>query len=116
MPIKIIRVPIKRSELVEVAQEGFGDLVKAVVDVEKEIAAVGCELHADGEVLLMEEEKSKRENIWGINIYPKKSESEWIEFNSMINLKPLQANRSRGVENPETRAKIKMVIRKLIID
>ncbi len=115
MSIRIIKNPISKSELADIAKEEFGDLVKAVVDIEQEIMAVGGELHADEEVLLTENEGSKRENTWGINIYPKKSEGEWIEFDSMINLKPIFGNRSRGVENDAIREKIKKIVEKLII-
>ncbi len=98
------------------AKTGFGDLVKAVVDVAQGIMAIGGELHADEEVLLMEKENSRRENTWGINIYPKKSENEWIEFDSMVNIKPSLGNRSRDVENSEIREVIKKIVRKLIVD
>ena len=98
------------------ASEEFGDVVKAVVDVERGIMAVGGELHADEEVILTEKENSKREHTWGINIYPQKSEPEWIEFDSMINLKPHYGNRSRDVENSEIREKIKSIVRKLIAE
>ena len=116
MVIKIVKTPIKKEELVEMANEEFGDMVKAVVDVVQEITAFGGELHADEEVLLTEKENSKRENTWGINIYPKKSKSEWLEFDSMINIKPHYGNRSRGVENVEIQEKIKKIIEKLIKD
>ncbi len=98
----------------QIAKEGFGDLVKAVVDLEQEIMAVGGELHADEEVLLMEKEGSKRENTWGINIYPERGEADWVEFDSMINLKPAQGNRSRMVENSEVQEKIKQIVGKLV--
>lgn len=114
--VKIIKAPIKKSELAEIAEEGFGDMVKAVVDVLQEIMAIGGELHADEEVMLSEQEGSKRTDTWGINIYPEKSEEEWIEFDSMVNLKPAQENRSRSVESPEIREKIKNIVRKLIIE
>ncbi|MDP3785268.1 MAG: DUF5674 family protein, partial [bacterium] len=65
MAIKIIKEPISKDELREIARAGFGDVVKAVVDIEQGIMAVGGELHADEEVLLMEKEESKRENTWG---------------------------------------------------
>lgn len=107
---------MKKSELLAIASEGFGDVVKAVVDIEKEIMAVGGELHADEEVLLIEQEGSKREHTWGINIYPKKTADEIIEFDSMINLKPSFGNRSRDVENPEVKEKIKQIIKKLVIE
>lgn len=92
----------------------FGNLVKAVVDVEREIMAVDAELHADEEQLLLEN-GSKQENLWGINIYPEIKDDNWIEFDSMINLRPSRGNRSRGVENEEIRKKIIAIISKLII-
>jgi|SRR3990167_3482176 len=120
MEIKIIKDSVGKQELINMANEGFGDLVKAVVDISQEIMAVGGELHADEEVLLMEKENSRRENTWGINIYPKKMKddgsTEWIEFDSMINIKPSLGNRSRNVENSETGEIIKKIVRKLIID
>ena len=116
MEIKIIKDSISHQELIEIANEGFGDFVKVVVDVEQGIMAIGGELHADEEVVLTEKENSKREHTWGINIYPKKSENEWIEFDSMINLKPHYGNRSRDVENHQIKEKIKNIVKKLVVD
>ncbi len=116
MDMKIVRDAIKREEIANMASESFGNIVKAAIDIEQEIMAVGGELHADEEVLLSEKTNSKRENVWGINIYPEKSEDEWIEFDSMINLKPHYGNRSRDVESPETREKIRTIVRKLITE
>ncbi|MBU6500825.1 MAG: hypothetical protein KGJ89_01755 [Patescibacteria group bacterium] len=112
--MKIIKDPIKRNELAEMARVGFGDIVKAVVDIKQEIMAVGGELHADEEVLLSEQQKSGRENTWGINLYPEISGEEWIEFDSMINLKPAAGNRSRGVEDINIQKKIREIVGKLI--
>lgn len=112
--IKIVKTPIKRSELLEVASKEFGDIVKVVVDIEKEIMAIGGELHSDEEVLLVEREGSRREHTWGINIYPGKAAAEMIEFDSMINLKPVFGNRSREVESSAVREKIKQIVGKLI--
>jgi len=114
MPIKIIKDSIELEELKKTAKEQFGDLVKIVVDVEQEIIAIGGGLHADEEIELAEKENSKRENTWGINIYPEKSGNEFIEFDSMINLKPAFGNRSRSVEKEVVREKIKKIIDKLI--
>ena len=113
MLIKIIKDKISKAELAEIAKNQFGDLVKAVVDIEKEIMAIGGELHADAEALLLEQD-SRQEDLWGINIYPAKSESEWIEFDSMINIRPSQKNLSRGVEDQNIQKKIKDVITKLV--
>lgn len=116
MPIQTVKSPISREELKSIAQERYGDLVKAVVDVEQGIIAIGGELHSDEEVLLMDQEGSKREHTWGINMYPEKSGEDFIQFDSMVNLKPSFGNRSRNVENPETREKIKAIVKKLIIE
>ncbi len=115
MEIKIIKSPISLEEVRKISREGkFAELVKAVVDVEQEIMAMGGELHADEELELMEKVDSKREQTWGINIYPDKSGGEFIEFDSMINLKPAFGNRSRSVENSEIREKIIKIVEKLI--
>ena len=114
MEIKIIKKPIKLKELQKIAREQFGCLIKAVVDVEKGVMAIAGEMHSDEEVVLMEK-GSKRKDTWGINLYPEKPKSEWIEFDSIINIKPFYGNRSRGVENPKIRKKIREVIEKLII-
>lgn len=116
MDIRIIKEGMKRSELAAMASEEFGDVVKAVVDVAQGIMAVGGELHSDEETLLTEREDSKREHTWGINLYPQKPDSEWIEFDSMINLKPQFENRSRDVEDPRIREKIRAIVHKLITE
>lgn len=116
MPIKIVKTPISIQEVIKMANEEFGDLVKGVVDIKQEILVLGGELHADEETILTENEGSKREHTWGINIYPKKLKNNWIEFDSMINIKPHYGNRSRDVENDEVREKIILIIKKLIID
>ena len=113
--IRIIKAPITRLELKKIAEERFGDLIKAVVDLEQEIMAVGGELHVDEEVLLIEQESSKQENIWGFNLYPEEIGDAFIEFDSMINLKPMFGNRSRGVDDSQIKEKIIKVVHKLVI-
>ena len=114
MEIKIVKDPTNKEELLEIAKKQFGELVKAVVDVEQGIMAIGGDMHADEEVVLMEQEGSKREHTWGINLYPEKSGEELIEFNSIVNLKPSFGNRSRGVDNPEIKEKIRNIVEKLV--
>ena len=114
MEIRIIKEPISRQELTEIAKAGFGEMVKAVVDVEQGIMAIGGELHADEEAVLASQYNSKRPNTWGINLYPSKTGDAWIEFDSMVNIKPIESNRSRGVENKDIQLKIKDIVSKLI--
>jgi len=104
---------VSLSALKEMAEKMFGNLVKAVVDVEKEVMAIDGELHADEQALLLEN-GSQQQNIWGINIYPDKQGRNLIELDSVINIRPLQQNRSRGVENKETQRKISEIVNKLI--
>lgn len=91
----------------------FGNLVKAVVDIKKEIMAVDGELHAD-EAELLTEKGSKHENLWGVNIYPEIENEDWLEFDSMINLKPMLGNRTRSIDNPEIKEKIISIVSRLI--
>ena len=107
--IKIVEKKISLDHLKQIAKERFGDMVKAVVDVERGIMAVGGELHADEEALLLEQ-GSKQENLWGINLYLEKPKSEWLEFDSMINIRPGQNNLSRSVENTEIQKAIVNVV------
>jgi len=111
--MKIICEIMTLDELNKMAEERFGNMVKAVVDVDKEIMAVDAELHADEEALLLES-GSRQENLWGINIYPEMPENERIEFDSMINLRPSQGNRTRGVDSPEIREKIIEIVNRRV--
>lgn len=104
---------ISRSQLKEMAA-AFGNLVKAVVDVEKGIMVIGGELHADEEALLLEK-GSKQSNLWGINFYPELQGDEFIEFDSVINLRPMQGNRTRGIDDVRIKQKIKEIVNRLVI-
>ena len=113
MAIVLVDKPVAREFLIEMAQEYFGDLVKAVVDIEKEIMAIGGGLHSDEEAFLLER-SSNQENLWGINLHPDRELPEMVEFDSMINIRPRQNNRSRGVEDASVRDKIIAVVQGLV--
>ena len=113
--MKIIKDKLTLNELKQMASGSFGDLVKAVVDIDEELVAVDAELHSDLEALLLQE-GSRQASLWGINLYPEAAGEEFVEFDSMINLRPSQGNRSRGVESEEIRNQIRTVIKKLIIE
>lgn len=112
MTIKIIKDKITKEELTEIGKEFFDDMVKAVVDIEKEVMAVGGELHSDAAELLIKND-SKSINLWGINIRFNEPKEEWIEFDSLINIKPALNNRSQDVEDPEIKERIKQIVNKL---
>ncbi len=111
--MKIIKTTLTLNELNEMAGNTFGNLVKAVVDVERELIAVDAELHSDLEALLLED-GSKQKSLWGINLYPQLQKDEFIEFDSLINMRPSQCNRSRCVESQEIRQKIISIVEKKI--
>ncbi|HVU59285.1 MAG TPA: DUF5674 family protein [Candidatus Saccharimonadales bacterium] len=101
---------IALDELKEMAAKTYGGLVKADVDVAKGIVLIDMELHADGEAQLLES-GSKQSDLWGITLYPDKfGTDDFIEFDSMINLRPSQGNRSRDVEDEAVRAKIRRLV------
>ena len=111
--IKVISESIPLSDLRTMAEHQFGSLVKAVVNIETCIMAIGGEMHADEEAHLMGE-GSKQEDLWGINIYPDQPAESRVEFDSMINIRPYMNNRSRSVENVETQNKILSIVKKLV--
>jgi hypothetical protein len=111
--IRIVGEPMSLGELRVLAGEQFGDFVKAVVDVRRGVMAIGGELHADEEALLLEQ-GARQADLWGINLYPDREGSERVEFDSMINLRPSQGNRSRSVEDPTLRERILDVVAALL--
>jgi len=112
--MQIITQPILIQLIEKMAKDRFGQLVKAVVDVKQQIMAVDAELHADEEAKLLEN-GSEQANLWGINFYPAKyGQEDFIEFDSMINLRPGQNNLSRGVEDKKVQEQIKQIVGKLI--
>ena len=111
--MKIIKETVTTGELKRMAADLFGDLVKAVVDVDRELIALDAELHSDLEALLLEN-GSAQKSLWGINLYPEMQGDNFIEFDSMINMRPSQGNRSRSVDSGEVREKIIKIVSKRI--
>ncbi|MCK9614989.1 MAG: DUF5674 family protein [Candidatus Omnitrophica bacterium] len=111
--MEIVTNTLDLNRLREMAAGIFGNLVKAVVDVDKELLAVDGELHSDLEALLLES-GSRQKSLWGINLYPEMQGKDFIEFDSVINMRPSQDNRSRGVDDEQIRKKIIEVVSKRI--
>ena len=109
--IVILRATVDRDGLRGHAL--FDDLVKAVVDVERGVMAVGGDLHSDEEQVLLDDRSNQRD-LWGVNLYLGRQTDDWIEFDSMVNLRPSQGNRSRGVDDPALRDKIRSVVLSLV--
>ncbi|MFA5147917.1 MAG: DUF5674 family protein [Candidatus Omnitrophota bacterium] len=111
--MKIITDSITLEELKQMAAAMFGNSVKAVVDVERGLLALDAELHSDLEALLLQD-GSKQKDLWGLNFYPELEGADFIEFDSMINMRPSQNNRSRGVDDGQVRAKIADIVAKRV--
>ena len=104
---------ISLDDVRALAQGRFGDMIKGVVDLERGILLLDADLHADQEASLLAD-GSKQANLWGINLYPDVAGEDWLEFDSMINLRPSFGNRSRGVDDPATRAAIAGLIARVV--
>ena len=111
--MEILKNVVTVDELKQTAKDTFGDLVKAVVDVDRELVAIDAELHSDLEALFLEN-GSKQSSLWGINFYPELEGEDFVEFDSMINLRPSQRNMTRGVDSPDIQKKISDIVRKWV--
>ena len=112
--MEILSKKISRDELNKMDSGYFEDMIKAVVDIEKQIIGVDAELHADIEGALIEEGSEQR-NLWGINFLTDEDDiEEFVEFDSLINIRPKQNNRSRYVEDENIRNKVLEVVEKWI--
>jgi hypothetical protein len=107
--MKILKEPVTIDELKTIAAAMFGDLVKAVVDVSRGEIALDAELHSDLEALLLEK-GALQKDLWGINLYPEVPGEDFIEFDSMINVRPSQGNMGRGVGDVQLRKKIVEIV------
>ena len=111
--MKILDAVITMDELKQAAKNNFGSFIKAVVDVDRQLVAIDAELHSDLEALFLEN-GSKQKSLWGINFYPDIKDSDFVEFDSMINIRPSQGNMSRGVDSQEIQASIITIVNKWI--
>ncbi|MBU4481374.1 hypothetical protein KKH59_03615 [Patescibacteria group bacterium] len=116
MEIKIVKEKISKQELKKITEEGFGTVVKAVIDVEKEILALGGEWHSEAQDLLFNKEYSNPESAWGINFHPFENGKRRIEYVALINIKPALGNREMEINDSSIRQKIKDVVEKLLLD
>ena len=111
--MRILENPITKTELIKTSGNFIEEnAIKAAVDIRREIMAVDSPMHYDCEQLLLQNGSSQTD-IWGINLYLDEDDiNDLVEFDSMINIRPAQGNRSRDVEDPEIRSQIKSVVEK----
>ena len=109
----ILERPISRAQLKEYAANTFGDMIKCVADVDKGLLAIDADLHADLERLLLEN-GSQQTSLWGFNLYPDETGEDFIEYDSLINIRSWQGNPSRDVLDKDVREKIAGIVNQYI--
>jgi len=111
--VVLVEHRLAAAELRRLVATHFEDMVKYVVDVQRGVAAVGGELHADEEAVLLEQ-GSRQDDLWGANYYPGKGEAGCIEYTSLINIRPARGNRSMVIEDEGVRARVREITFDLI--
>jgi hypothetical protein len=91
----------------------FGDMVKFVADVERSVIAVGGELHADAEAVLLGN-GSRQQDLWGANYYPGQGPDDSLEYTALINIRPSRGNRTMEIEDPVARERVRDLAFRLI--
>jgi hypothetical protein len=114
--MQIVRQPITVSTLEQMAERMFGDLVNGVVDVERGIMSIDGEMHSDEEALLLGD-GSHQNSLWGVNLHPRQfGTPDFIEFDSVINIRPSQGNRTRSVNDSAARARVRSIVDRLVTE
>jgi len=111
--IVIVRERVSPDILRVLVGRFFEDMVKYVADLERELIALGGELHADAEALLLED-GSRQEQLWGANYYPGRGADDCIEFTSLINVRPAQDNRSMEIQHEAIRERVRRLTFRLL--
>lgn len=113
MDVRIIREPVSHEILEELMQSHYRTFVKGVADIERGLIALGGDWHMDGNTALIED-GSEQKNLWGFNIYPEKKGTDAIEYDSLINIRPAQNNRSRAIQDMDVKKKVRAIVAKLV--
>ena len=114
MDMQILQQPITRAELRTLAQNTFGDMIKCVADIRLGLLALDADLHADLEQMLLKN-GSSQEDLWGFNLWVEEQGDDFIEFDSLINIRSWQGNPSRDVRDPEIRVAIQKIVEQFIV-
>ena len=112
--IRIVKKAIHAKEL-QPLRAWHHDLVKGVADIEKKVMALGGEWHMDGNNVLIAD-GSEQKNLWGFNIYPDEKGDAAIAYESLINIRPAQGNKTMILADSGRRDSIKAIVHQLIPD
>ena len=111
----ILDKALTKKEMLEDFCRIYQSMTKGVVDLESGLLALEADMHADLEQMLLNQ-GSRQRDLWGLNLYPEKSGSEFVEFTSLINIRPAQGNTSIDIRDPALREQILRVVRKWVVD
>ena len=106
--MKFIEKPLNKQEI-DNLQKQYGNYLKLTVDVTQEILVAGGELHADGEIILLEE-GSHQKDIWGGGI---DLSTKTIDTTAILNLRPNQNNESIEILDPKIRDRFNKIVKKV---
>src|SRR3989338_8523118 len=106
MQIRIVTEPIPILEVEELAKDSYTTMIKGVVDIERASIALGGEYHIDANNRLIED-GSLQPHLWGFNIHFDRGSSEWLEYRSLINIRPAAGNRSMLVKDANLQEKMR---------
>ncbi len=112
--MQIIDKPVSLAHVIKSCSHLFDDMVKIVVDIEKETVGIDAEMHADLEAEMLEQ-GSKQSSLWGANIYFNKSGEDFIEYTSFINIRPRENNRGMEVMDENVRNKIRQIVERIFL-
>ncbi|MEA5605548.1 DUF5674 family protein [Nostoc sp. UHCC 0252] len=107
--ILIIREPATSEEIEEMLKT-WEVFIKIAVDIERRIIAGGGVRHYECEQELLKD-GSRQRDIWGADWSPSTQE---IVFESIINIRPSQNNRSMVIRSPEIRERVTQITQQLL--
>ena len=114
MTTKIVKDQIGLEELKTLAKEFYGSMIKGVADIERGVVAFGGEYHMDANMALIEDGSSQL-NLWGFNVYFKEPREDWLEYTSLINIRPTAGNFDMMIDDKKIRQKVKEIVNSKII-
>src|SRR5260221_9825640 len=99
------------GEMLKNVAEDLDGYVKFVVDIDQEILTAGGARHVMGEEMLLKN-GSLQKNLWGGGL---DLETDGIDFDSMINIRPNDGNSSREVLDKKIRGEMEKIVRRILL-
>lgn len=107
--IHLIRSGASKQQIQEMLQ-ALDTYIKLAVDIRRGILAGGGVMHADCEAVLLED-GSQQKDIWGADWIPS---AQQVTYESLINIRPSQNNRSMEISDPVIRERVAEIAHQLL--